>query len=314
MSKIRFLAPWLLAILLSLISLVCHAESAPPLKLPLPQAYQMVIIEGISETRRTFVTKTGKRSGFVEGMEVSFNTENIGVLARAKLVTGRFTVWEMIEKGGTIPFRPGQTVVMNRAKEDLWHMVPKQVKESKSLQNFTFRANYGIGIHESFSRVTQEDKVERNEYQFDILYENHFGQELTSGWGHHLSWALGIRLEREAQVFDQITVVADRWYILGELTYHFPRMDKLYDSHFYAGLTIGAGYSTAFVDGDQQVGVAYVLPGTRLGIQHDLSVSSSFFIEGALDSVAIRELVDFVGEAHTNGVNAKLGVGLKYHF
>lgn len=288
---------------LSLTSLTLLAQ--PQKELSGPQAFEMVIIQGVSHTAKTFVTKTGRDMGLTEGQEASFNTENFALVARAKLVTKEYTVWEVLEPGGTIPFEKNKIVVMNRAKENIWELIPKQEKLTIYKQNLIYRGAMGIGLTQSISNV-EVGKNERSLIQGDILYEM-----LLSD---NFSLAVGGRLEREAQVSEAITILTDRLYALLESTYHFARHESLRETHLYATLSVGLGYSRSNVDGDKQLGYAYLIPGTKLGLEHSMGRKSSFLLEAGLDSVATREYILYRGAQDTNAVNAKIGVGFKSYF
>ena len=272
---------------------------------PDPTYFKLMMVQGVSSSKKTMVTRTDDDQAITSGLEVSFHTENVAIVCVAKTVTQTYTVWEVVDKESIIPFKKFDMVTMNKSKESIWELIPKQTKEHYLRYAWVVRGSAGLGIHEAVGQVS-EDEAKRTQIEGDFLFDYTASE--------HLNLGLGFRWQREVSESEIITFESYRYILLGELTYHFPGRENIFDIHFYTGLTLGVGYSATLIDGDKQAGFVYVLPGTKFGLEHELSSNSAVILESSLDSLAIRELIDYRGEQNTNQVNLKLAIGYKAYF
>jgi hypothetical protein len=96
------------------------------------EAYELVVIQAVSSTKRTFITRNGKRQGIIKGVTATFTSDNVSILARAVNVIGTHTQWEIINTEAHLPFEKGAIVTYSRSTEFLWTLSPES--ERKKIQ------------------------------------------------------------------------------------------------------------------------------------------------------------------------------------
>src|SRR5690606_8135948 len=84
------------------------------------QAFELIVIQAISSSKKTFITRNGIRQGVQVGVTGTFTAENVSVLARAINVTGQFTQWQIINPDAILPYEKGAIVTYYPATEYLW--------------------------------------------------------------------------------------------------------------------------------------------------------------------------------------------------
>ncbi len=89
------------------------------------QAFELIMVQAVSDSKQTFITRNGKRQGHIQGMTGTFTAEDISILAKAITVTGNFTQWEILNKGSQLPFEKGQIVTYYPATEYIWALAPE---------------------------------------------------------------------------------------------------------------------------------------------------------------------------------------------
>ncbi len=87
-------------------------------------AYEEVIIQAVSDSQKTFVTRNGKKQGIIGGHQATFITDNVAVVAKAQTVTREYTVWKLETPHASVPFIKGQIVTYQDAKEYAWTLMP----------------------------------------------------------------------------------------------------------------------------------------------------------------------------------------------
>src|SRR3989344_1091583 len=93
------------------------------------EAYELVVVQAVSKSNQTFVTRAGKRKGVFVGKRGTFTSENISIIAKAITVNREFTQWQIESQIADVPFVKGQMVTYYDATEYLWALNPEDVKE-----------------------------------------------------------------------------------------------------------------------------------------------------------------------------------------
>ena len=66
--------------------------------------YELVIIQGLSTEKQTFITRGGKDQGVFQGENRTFTSDNVSVIAKAITVSREFTQWEIKNDFTEVPF------------------------------------------------------------------------------------------------------------------------------------------------------------------------------------------------------------------
>jgi hypothetical protein len=122
-------------------------------------AFELIMIQAVSNTKKTFITRHGKRDGVSIGNTATFTAEDVSINAKAINITSNFTQWEIVNENARLPFEKGAMVTYYPANEYIWALStePERKKYIKSMiptlkQSFTFRAGLSRGLNEYFSR------------------------------------------------------------------------------------------------------------------------------------------------------------------
>lgn len=279
----------------------------------LARAYELVVIQGISETKKSFITRNGKRQGVVAGVTGTFTSENISILARAVNVTGQFAQWEIINKDAIVPFQKGAMVTWYPAQEYLWALSPeserrKYIKSQVVLsrQSFIFKGAISQGLSESVSDV-QAANPKRGGYMGEIFYE----RPLTPS----LSFDVGLRYEQEVVNYTGVSLETKRNLAIVDLIYYFDEFRELLGGgKIFIGGGLGYGFSNTETVGLSQSGPVALLPTVKIGLSLPFSRDWEFLLESAFESMQTREQQENGKEQSTTQTNLKVGFGLRRFF
>ncbi len=276
-------------------------------------AYELVVIQGISETGRSFVTRNGKRQGVIQGMTGTFTSENVSILAKAINVTGQYAQWEVINKEARVPFQKGSMVTWYPAEEYLWALAPeaerrKYIKSQIVLprHSFIFKGAISQGLSESTSEVTAQSP-KRGGYMGEVYYE----RPITP----NLSFDVGLRYEREVVNYTGVSLVTRRNVAIADILYYFDQLeDLLGGGKIYIGGGLGYGFSNTQTVGLSQSGPVAILPTVKMGLTLPFSNDWDFLMDSAFESLQTREEQESGKEQTTTQTNLKIGFGLRRFF
>lgn len=279
----------------------------------LARAYELVVIQGISETKKSFITRNGKRQGVVAGVTGTFTSDNISILAKAVNVTGQFAQWEIVNKDAIIPFQKGAMVTWYPAQEYLWALSPeserkKYIKSQIVLprQSFVFKGAISQGLSESVSDV-QAQNPKRGGYMGEVFYE----RPLTPS----LSFDVGLRYEQEVVNYTGVSLETKRNLAIVDLIYYFDELrDLLGGGKLFIGGGLGYGFSNTETVGLSQSGPVALLPTVKLGLSLPFSRDWDFLLESAFESLQTREQQENGKEQSTTQTNLKVGFGLRRYY
>lgn len=309
--------------------------------LPQAKAYELVFVHAIASSKRTFVIRLGKAHGIVAGIEGTFSSPYISLVAKALTVTREFSQWGVMEPGAYIPFEKNQIITYHGNSDGMWSHDPDAFlflltnsnhddddekerlrdllnkKKGQALSMFSkaeipksrslsIKAFFSKGLSQSVSLANSAQITSRQGSHFAVLYEN----ELFS----KLFWGMGLRLDQELTDSPTILVTSTRIYGLVDLSYHLISSEKSPSAQLYLGSTAGLGISNTQVAQDALSGKAKIFPSFRLGTELALPKDSSLQLEVAAESISITESFSDGDQQTTNEVNIKAGIGLKKYF
>lgn len=277
-------------------------------------AYEEVFIQAVSNTKKTFVTRTGKRSGVFPGHLGTFLTPNVALVARAKTVTGEYTVWELENDMATVPFENGQIVTYQDAKEYAWTLMPieqeiklKRLYQKEQKWSGSLLGGFSKGISESVSGV---NSTAIGTSRAGSLLEVYANYDLTTSF----EGGFGLRSERELISTDIANLTTTRNMAIVDLKYLFPILTNFYNSQIYGGFTFGFGRSTTSTGEYTQSGSVRLLPATKLGLKLPVTDEYWFLTEAAIDNLTTTEILSDGSNQTTNQSVGRFMVGVKRYF
>ncbi|MFA7613132.1 MAG: hypothetical protein WCY48_02775 [Candidatus Caldatribacteriota bacterium] len=275
-------------------------------------AYELVIIQAVSNTGKTFITRNGKRQGVQPGHTATFTAENVSILARAKTVTGNFTHWELVNPALNMPFTKGEIVTLYPAKEYLWALAPEKVREQyirtqipPQRKSFVFKGTFGRGISESVSDAPA-NAATRGMIGAEMYYEKDLGR--------HFAFDIGLRFDREAINYETSSFITNRSMLVADLLYYFRMLEEYIPGKFYVALGVGVGYSSTEVETLKQSGSVAMLPGFKLGISYPFNYDWEFLIDAGVESLQTNEKQESGDSQTTTQTNFKSTIGLRRFF
>lgn len=272
-------------------------------------AYELIVIQGVSNEKQTFVTRGGKDKNIFEGQNMTFTTDDVSIIAKAKTVTRAFTQWEIKNEFTDIPFRKGELVTMYNSTEHLWALSPAKIRR-KYIKNEYFRtkdsfeANVALtrGISETVSEAENVD-TERGGYHFEGMYKS----ELSINW----AYSLGLRLSREVVNTPIASLVNQQFLGVAEARYYFEPMDDFYRARIGLALGFGYGQSRTETTGQTSFGDAFLLPSTKISLDIPINDKYDFGTYVAFESLRLEEDFADGNEQSTNLINSKIGFMLR---
>lgn len=271
------------------------------------------MIQAVSDSKKTFITRNGKRSGVQRGMTGTFTAEDVSILAKAQNVTGNFTQWQIVNPDANIPFEKGSIVTYYPATEYIWALAPeserrKYIKSEIPVlrRSWVFRGAISRGLSESVSDAPAETPI-RGGYMGEIYFEKEFYP--------NLAFDVGVRYEREVINLEGASLLTQRNLVIADLIYYmsfFP--DYFSRARFYLAAGVGYGLSNTSTVGLDQSGSVILLPAVKAGISMPFNETYEFLFDGAFESLDTREEQESGRVQTTTQTNFKVGFGLRRFF
>lgn len=276
-------------------------------------AYELVMIQGISDTKKTFVTRNGKRQGVIIGMTGTFTAENISILAKAVSVSGTHTQWEIINSEAIVPFEKGAIVTYYPATEYIWALSPEAERKKyiKTLiptarRSWVFKGALTRGLSESVSEAPAT-VTNRGGYLSEVYFEQ--------GFYENLAFDLGLRYEREVVNYEGASFVTKRALLVGDILYYFDAFREIMrGGRVYIGGGLGYGISNTQAVGISQSGQVGMLPTVKLGLSLPFNDTWEFLLDNAFESLQTSEEQEGGRKQTTTQTNYKIGFGLRRFF
>ncbi len=277
------------------------------------EAFELIMIQAVSESRKTFITRNGKRQGVEIGMTATFTAEDVSVLARAVNVSGNFTQWQLLNIDAVLPFEKGAVITYYPATEYIWALAPEserrkyiktQIKKSRA--SMVFKGALTRGISESVSEAPA-NTPRRGGYLAEVFYERDlFGD---------FAWDAGLRYEREVINYSGASLLTQRNLAMVNLIYYFDSFrDYVAGGRIYLSGGIGYGLSNTTTVGLSQAGPVSMIPSFKLGISLPFNDTWEFVLDNAFESLSTREEQEDGNIQTTNQTNYKVGFGLRRFF
>lgn len=275
-------------------------------------AYKLVIIQGISKSGQTFITRSGKKDGVHRGMEATFTSNDVSIIAKAISVTREFTQWEINNNYTEVPFRKGEVITYYDTKEYLWALTPEVIK-AKYVKAELYSPRLSLGVHSSLMRGLSQSTSgsdATSTQRGGIIFEGMLEKEFT----RNLALAGGIRYAEEIINVDAASLVTSRFLGIAEGRYYFNKIQSFYNARVMFGLGFGYGQASVQASGQTSSGTAMILPITKTGLVLPIDKTSDLMIEFAFESLRSEVEFEDKSEQTSNDNNLRYGLAYKKYF
>lgn len=275
---------------------------------------QLVVIQSISLSRRTFVIRRGAKDQVSINQQSLFSNEKISIACQAIEVSRSFSLWKVIEDHAVIPFNKRDYIIFNNSTDGVWMKIPavkKRIEQKmarskiKAIPYWTIRGALSNAYSESVNNTAKSNSNSRRAYQGEVHYNFNVMKKVDMSIGARFDY------EVASLVSPSIIIPTNRAFLTGELSYHFPNFQKT-QNHIYTAIGLGVGYSKTTVDQTVSTGLALINPALRLGLLTKMSTNYSLIIEGIIESISMHESFADNTEQNTNINNFKFAIGLKF--
>lgn len=274
-------------------------------------AYELLVVQAVSSSKKTFVTRNGKRQGVVENLTGTFTSENVALIAKAMTVTSQFTQWQLVNDNAKVPFEPGSMVTYHPAQEYIWALNPeaarkKFLKELRPVvrRSWIVKGAMTKGLNETVSSAAPQNSS-RGGIALDALYERLY---------NNFAWDSGIRYENEVVNLSGGSLITQRMMAVTDLLYYFEGLDDFYSARVFIGIGMGYGQSSTDADGIRQSGFALLLPAAKIGMALPFDKEWDFMIESAFETLKSTEELEDKTKQTTNQSNLRIAIGLRRFF
>lgn len=275
-------------------------------------AFQLVIIQGISNTGQTFVTRNGKKDGVTNEMQATFTSNDVSIIAKAISVTREFTQWEILNNYTEVPFRKGEIVTYYDTKEYLWALTP-ELQKQKYVKAELYSPRISLAFHTSFLRGLSEStsgSESSPSQRGGIIFEGLVEKELT----RNFALAGGIRYAQEIINIDAASLVSTRFLSIAEARYYFNKIQSFYNARVMLGIGLGLGQANLETSGQSSSGDAMILPITKSAIVLPLNKKADLMFEAAFENLRTDLEFEDGTKQNSNNSNLRFGIGYKRYF
>lgn len=278
-------------------------------------AFELVVIQGLSKEKQTFVTRNdkGKRSSSktFKGKKVTFTSENVSIIARAIKTTSEFIQWEIENDYTDVPFRRGQIVTMYDTTEYLWTLTPEAIKR-KYIKDNLYKPRRSIEAQLAFTKTLSESvtdtsaqNVDRGGFQLDATFRKEFSI--------NYALAYGVRFAREIINLPEASLINTRFLGLLEGRYYFDPLEDFFNAQVGLGLGFGFGQSRTETTGQTTFGSAVLVPSTKISLMIPIDKQYDMEFLAAFESLRLDEANSNNEDQTTNLTNSKIGVMIRKH-
>ena len=275
----------------------------------LAYSYELMVIQGVSKEKQTFITRGGKDKNILEGRNMTFTTDNVSLIAKAINVTREYTQWELKNDYTDVPFRKGEIVTMYATTEHLWALSPEKFRR-KYIKSEIFKARNSLeagfaisrSLSESVSEASSQD-VQRGGFQFEGMFKG----ELSRYW----AYGVGLRATRDVINTPSASLVNQRFVGLAEVRYYFDPLRDFYNGKVGLSIGLGFGQSRTTTSGQTSFGDVLILPATKISLDIPLSARYEFGTFAAFESLRLDEGLADTSSQSTNFTHSKIGFLLR---
>lgn len=277
------------------------------------QAFELIMIQGVSTSKKTFITRNGKRQGHSQGMTGTFTAQDISILARALTVTGNYTQWEIMNSDAIVPFEKGAIVTYYPATEYIWALAPESERKkyiktelTQMRKSFVFKGAFTRGLSESVSDAPA-NSTRRGGYMGEIYFEKDIWE--------NVAFDIGLRYEKEVINIEKASLETTRSLAIIDIIYYFSSFrEYISGGRFFLGAGMGYGFSNTQTVGLSQSGPVSLLPTVKIGATLPFSDTWEFLLDAAFESLSTREEQESGRVQTTTQTNFKAGFGLRRFF
>jgi len=272
---------------------------------------ELLLIQAVSTSGKTFVIRKGAEEGVSIGQESLFSTKNASFTAVVKEVNRFFSLWQLKDNRGAVPFAKGNYVTYTNNIENVWtelpklHAAPKEELIFRQKFGWLVRGNYSLAVSESVSETDDQKTADRIGFQFEGFFTNRFAV--------HWEWAVGLRFDRENATLNEpaLDVPTSRYMLAAEFLYHFSP-SRGSDNNLYVGAGVAYGISNTTIDDSVSTGTTLVLPSIKAGYINRITNNYALVFEGSVEALAQSESFEDTEAQTTNIVNSKFSVGVRF--
>lgn len=275
-------------------------------------AYELIMIQAVADTRKTFVTRNGKRMGVMPGMTGTFTAEDVSIIAKAITVTGTHAQWMVVNSEAIMPWEKGAMVTYYPATEYIWALSPeterkKYIKSSLAIlkRSWVFKGAVTRGLNESVSDVPSTT-TSRGGFMGEIYYEKDFA--------YGLAFDIGLRYEREVVNYPGASFITKRSLLMADVIYYFFEMQDYLRGKLFLGAGLGYGLSNTSSVGISQSGPVAILPTAKIGMSLPFNEDWEFISDAAFESLQTSEEQESGRKQTTTQTNFKVGFGLRHFY
>ena len=275
-------------------------------------AFELIMIQAVSDSKKTFITRNGMRQGIIRGMTGTFTAEDISVLAKAIYVTGNNVQWELINKDAILPFEKGKIITYYSANEYLWALAPEaeRMKYIKSeipvrRRSWVFKGALTRGLSESVSDAPATT-TNRGGFLGEVYYEKDISDSIA--------FDIGLRYEREVVNYPSVSFITKRSLAIADIIYYFNFLREYVPGKFFIAAGMGYGFSNTSTIGLSQSGPVGLLPVVKIGMNLPFNERWDFVTDGAFESLQTSEEQEGGNKQTTTQTNFKFGFGLRRFF
>lgn len=275
-------------------------------------SYELVIVQSVSKTGQTFITRNGKRNGVAEGSTATFTGENVAVLAKAIKVTGEFTQWELENQVADVPFVKDQIITYNHAEEYLWTLTP-EIQKKKFIKSHIRPMRHSLILTGSLTKTLSESVsgvADASPIRGGVLSELFYEKEMST----NLAFSPGFRYEKEVVNYTEATFTSTRYMLLGDIRFYFDPMVEFFKARVYIALGMGFGQSSTETTTSTTSGRVTLLPVMKGGLNLPIDDNWEFIAQSAFESINTEETTTELEIQTTTQTNFRFGVGLKTYF
>ena len=204
---------------------------------------ELVIVQSVSTTLKTFVIRRGTDDGVALGQESLFSTTDISLRMKCIEISRYHSLWKLVEQRASIPFLKNEFITytnnLDRITMEVSNLVEKEKEYSRIIlkNNFwLFRTALSVTFFESISSTGANSDSSRGGIQFEIYRP----REIYPA----IEWAWGLRYDMESVILKDSNLEIPSTRILGmmEFTYNFPafkcslkrrRLNRFFFTCFY---------------------------------------------------------------------------------
>ncbi len=275
-------------------------------------AYELMVVQAVSASKKSFVTRNGLRQGVVPDVKATFTANDVSVIARARTVTSGFTQWEIVNQEAVVPFKHGDLVTYHPAQEYLWALNPEESRRKAIIRarppvrrSWLVKAGGTRGLNETVSEVAPQD-TSRGGVALDALYEREFNR--------NFAWDAGVRYERETVNVTGGSLVTQRLMAVGDFLYYFDPMEEFHAARVFFAAGMGIGQSSTTIESVVQSGNALLLPSAKVGMSLPFNQAWEMLVETAFETLKTDEKLESGGRQTVNQSNLRVGLGLRKFF